>query len=361
MANLKFAVMGTGFWANFQIPAWFEVGGVELVALYNRTRSKAEAMAARCVSDWRAPNLPRVYDDPDELFRREQLDFVDIITEAPAHAPLVHLAASQRVPVICQKPMASDFATACGMVRACSQAGVSLFVHENFRWQTPIRALKAVLDSGKIGKPFRARIQFMFYKPSVFENQPMLKTLEKLALADVGSHIFDLARFFFGDPQSIYCQIDRVRPDIAGEDMASAMLRCSLPGAPGRHVICTCDMSYSSRTEVEQFPQTLFYIEGTQGTVELGPDFWIRLTTDEGTVARRHPPQRFAWADPDYAVVHSSIVPCNADLLAGLRSDHPAETTGEDNLKTVRLVQSAYESAAENRVVQLDCDECPAL
>ncbi len=292
-----------------------------------------------------APDTPRVYDDPDELFRREQLDFVDIITEVPAHAPLVHLAAKHHVPVICQKPMASDFATACGMVAACNQAGVPFFVHENFRWQTPIRALKSVLDSGKIGSPFRARIQFMFYKPFVFENQPMLKTLEKLALADVGSHIFDLARFFFGEPQSIYCQTTRVRPDIAGEDVASAMLRFD-------DVICTCDMSYSSRTEHEQFPQTLFYIEGTQGTVELGPDFWIRLTTDEGTFARRHPPQRFAWADPDYAVVHSSIVPCNADLLAGLRGDHPAETTGEDNLKTVRLVQRAYESAAENRVVR---------
>ena len=45
MANLKFAVFGTGWWSHFQIPAWFEVGGVELVALYNRTVSKAEKMA----------------------------------------------------------------------------------------------------------------------------------------------------------------------------------------------------------------------------------------------------------------------------------------------------------------------------
>ena len=38
---LKFAVFGTGFWSNFQIPAWFEVGGVEPVAAYNRTLSRA--------------------------------------------------------------------------------------------------------------------------------------------------------------------------------------------------------------------------------------------------------------------------------------------------------------------------------
>jgi hypothetical protein len=27
MSNLKFVVMGTGFWSHYQIPAWFEVGG----------------------------------------------------------------------------------------------------------------------------------------------------------------------------------------------------------------------------------------------------------------------------------------------------------------------------------------------
>jgi predicted dehydrogenase len=358
--SLKFAVLGTGFWAGFQIPAWFEVGGVELIALYNRTRSKAEAMAGRVTGDWGAEVRPRVYDDAEALFRNETLDFVDIITEVPAHAPLVQLAAQYRVPVICQKPMASDLATACEMVNACGAADTPFFVHENFRWQTPIRELKQVVDSGQIGRPFRARIQFVFYKPFVFENQPMLRRLEKLALADVGSHLFDLARFFFGEPESIYCQTRRTRPDIVGEDVASATLRCIPPDPGGEHVICNCDMSYSTRTEDEQFPQPLFYIEGTQGTVELGPDFWLRLTTDAGTSSRRVPPPRYAWADPDYAVVHSSIVPCNANLLGALRGETEAETTGADNLKTVRLVQRAYESAAENRVIYITDADCAA-
>ncbi len=358
MANLRFAVMGTGFWANYQIPAWYEVGGVDLVALYNRTRSKAEAVADRCLA-WGAAERPRVYDDAEALLRAERLDFVDIITEVPAHAPLVHLAAKYRVPVICQKPMAPDFETACSMVRACDETGTPFFVHENFRWQTPIRALKQVLDEGRIGRPFRARIQFVFHKPFVFDNQPMLKTLERLALADVGSHLFDLARFFFGEPESIYCQTQRIRPDIAGEDVASATLRCILPD--GDPVICHCDMSYSSRTEHEQFPQTLFTIEGSQGTVELAPDFWLRLTTDEETFARRVPPHRYAWADPDYAVVHSSIVPCNADLLGALCCGRAAETTGADNLKTMRLVYRAYESAASNQAIRLNEKDCDTL
>ena len=38
----RFAVIGCGFWSQYQIAAWEEVGGVELVAVYNRSREKAE-------------------------------------------------------------------------------------------------------------------------------------------------------------------------------------------------------------------------------------------------------------------------------------------------------------------------------
>jgi predicted dehydrogenase len=312
------------------------VGGVELVAVYNRTRAKAEAVA-------REFGVPRVYDDPGELFEKEDLDFVDIITEVPAHAPFVLMAAENRVPVICQKPMAADCETCERMVAACESAGVPFFVHENFRRQVPIRALKERLDGGAIGAPFRARIQFVHGFP-VFDNQPFLKTLERFVITDVGSHLLDLARYFFGEAQSLYCQTFRTRGDIAGEDVASILLRMG-------DVICTCELSQSTRTEWGRFPETFAYIEGTNGTLDLGPDFWIRATTDQGTFSRRHPPPRYPWADPDYDVVHASIVPTNAEFLAALKTGTEPETSGADNLKTMRLVHSAYDSAARNQVV----------
>ena len=65
MPNLRFAVMGTGFWSQFQIPAWLEAGGVDLVAVYNRTVSKAEETAERF-------NIPKVYGDPEKLLQEEK-------------------------------------------------------------------------------------------------------------------------------------------------------------------------------------------------------------------------------------------------------------------------------------------------
>ena len=342
MADLKFAIFGTGFWSLYQIPAWLEVGGAVPVAAYNRTRAKAEQVASRF-------GIPRVYDDPAALLEAEHanLDFIDIITAVETHAPLVALAAKYRLPVICQKPMSTDLASAEGMLAACRAAGSPLYIHENWRWQTPIRALKTVLDQGLIGAPFRARIEMISGFP-VFANQPFLAELEQFILTDLGSHILDVARFLFGEAASLYCQTRRVHKNIKGEDVATVMMQMR-GGAT-----VTCSLAYAGNAlEREAFPQTSLFIEGEQGSLELGPDFWLRTTTKAGTLLQRVPPPRYAWADPAYAIVHASIVPCNANLLRAIKGEGPAETTAEDNLRTVRLVFAAYESAATGNAIRL--------
>jgi len=339
MPDLQFAVFGAGFWSNFQIPAWFEVGGAKPVAIYNRTLARAAEMAARF-------GIAQVSDDPEKLLEQTPVDFVDIITAVETHAPLVHLAAQYKKPVICQKPMSTDLASAEGMVAACRAAGVPLFIHENWRWQTPIRAVRDILSSGAIGAPFRARIDMISGFP-VFKNQPFLKELEQFILTDLGSHVLDTARFLFGEADSLYCQIRRVHRDIRGEDVATVMMEMG-----GRQTTVVVNMAYAENyLEREAFPQTFLFIEGERGSLELGPDYWVRLTTREGTLLRRCPPPRYSWADPAYDVVHASIVPCNANLLRALKGEGQAETTGEDNLRTVRLVFAAYDSANDNRVI----------
>lgn len=340
MDKLRYAVFGTGFWSQFQISAWNEVGGVELVALYNRTVSRAEKVAEKF-------GVARVYGDPEELLKNERLDFVDIITEIDAHAPLVELAAHYRVPVICQKPMAPHLTTAGRMVSACREADVPFYIHENWRWQTPIRALSEALRSGVIGRPFRARIDMISGFP-VFRNQPFLKTLEHFIITDLGSHTLDTARFLFGEAESLYCRTRKVHADILGEDVATIVMEMD-----GQTTV-TVNMAYAENyLEREAFPQTSIFIEGEHGSLELAENYWLKVTTKEGTHARRVPPPRYAWADPAYDVVHASIVPCNANLLSALQGKGRAETTGEDNLKTVRLVFAAYDSAASGQALSV--------
>jgi len=338
MRELNFALVGAGFWSQYQLAGWGEIEGARCAAIYNRTRSKAEALAKRF-------GVSNVYDCLETLFEHERPDFVDIVTAVETHSDFVRLAAAHGVPVICQKPMATSLREAVDMVTACDDAGVPLYVHENWRWQSPIRSLKAALDTGRIGKPFRALVEYNSSFP-VFDNQPFLKDLERFIIADMGSHLLDVTRFLFGEAQSIYCQTHRVHQGILGEDAATVMMRM------GESMTVIVEMSYASRTERERFPETFVTIEGDRGTLQLAPDYWIRETTTQGTFARRLPPVHYPWADPAYDVVHSSIVSCSQNLLEGLWGRGRAETSGEDNLQTMALVYGAYESAARGRVVR---------
>lgn len=336
---MRFAIFGAGFWAQYQLAAWRELPDVECVAIYNRTLAKAEALAKKFA-------VPRTYDDPEELLRREQPDFVDIITDVDSHSPLVHLVAKHKVPIICQKPMAPTLAEAEEMVAVCRKANVALFIHENWRWQTPIRHVKKLLDENAIGTPFRARIDMISGFP-VFVNQPFLKELPQFILTDLGTHILDVARCLFGEASSLYCHTQQVHPDIKGEDVATVLMKMG-----SERMTVLCEMAYAGTAlEREIFPQTLMFIEGARGSIELAPDYWVRLTTPDGTLAKRYPPLRYRWANPAYEVVQASIVACHHDLVLALSGVGSAETTGEDNLRTLRLVFGAYESAVKDKVL----------
>ena len=341
---LRFAVFGAGFWTPYQLSAWREVGGVECVAIYNRTVAKAEAIASRF-------GIPAVFGDPAELLERTRPDFVDIITEVDGHEPLSLLCARARVPCICQKPLAGSYGAAETIVRAFREADVPFYVHENWRWQAPLRRLRELLARSTIGTPLRARLS-MISGFDVYANQPALRRLEQFILTDLGTHVLDVARVLFGEARSLYCRTARpLAPDVVGDSLATVLLTM---GDAETHVIV--ELGYTktplepSRREV--FPQTLAFVEGSQGSIELASDYRLRLTTNDGTTITRHPPTPYPWADARYELAHASIVPCCEDLLAGLRG-RGGQTTGDDNLKTLRLVFGAYDSARSGQAIRL--------
>lgn len=341
MKKLKFAVLGCGFWSKFQIGAWTEVEGAELVAVYNRTRSKAEKIAEYF-------KVPRVYDNAEELFKKEKPDFVDIITDVDTHALFVDMALKNGMKkIICQKPMAPDFVTAKKMVKMCSDAAARLYIHENYRWQAPVRRFKQIVDSGIIGKPFKARVSFLSGFP-VFENQPFLKELDHFILTDMGSHVLDVIRYLFGECEELWCQTRAVNRGIKGEDMATVMLKMK-NGMP-----VYSELSYASIVEHDSFSTLHILVEGENGSVYLGPKFEIRTTTRKGTESEIVKFPFYSWADPDYIVNHESGIHVNRNILEDMLGKGKAENTAEDNLETVRLIWACYESAAKVKIIKIE-------
>ena len=329
MDSLRGGLVGCGFFSRNHLHAWREVRGAGIVAVCDLDEEKARARAQEF-------GIKGIYTDAEEMLRDGSVDFVDVATQAHTHLPLVTLAARYGAPVICQKPLAPRVEEARAIVEACQDAGTPLMIHENFRWQTPMRDLKDA--AAQIGDLFFGRISFRSAY-DVYADQPYLAEDERFILYDLGVHLLDLARFFFGDVERLYCRTARVNPRINGEDVATVMVETA-GGAT-----CLVEASYASKLEVELFPQTLVHLEGTEGSATLHADYSLTTVKDGQVDSRSVAPRRYSWSTPPAEAIQDSMVAIQQHWVECLASGREPETSGVDNLKTLGLVFGAYESA----------------
>jgi predicted dehydrogenase len=337
MGDLAGGLIGCGWFARNHLHAWREVAGARIAAVCDQDEARARAYAEEF-------GVPRCYTGAEEMLRGEELDFVDLVTQPGTHRPLVELAARHGVHVICQKPMAPSLEDARAMVTSCRDAGVRFMVHENFRWQTPMRTLKGA--AGALGRLFFGRV---YWRTAfdVFTNQPYLASDPRFIISDMGVHLLDLARFFLGEAEQLYCQTLRVNPGIRGEDVATVLLRMA-SGATG-----LVEMSYASLLEEELFPQTLIDLEGEHGSAKLGADFRITVVTEAGVTHRDAAPGSLSWGVSLIRHIQESVLRIEQHWADCLRQGREPETSGEDNLKTLELVYGAYESADTGSVFRV--------
>ncbi|MBG6147833.1 putative dehydrogenase [Labrenzia sp. EL_142] len=336
----KGALIGCGFFAQNHLHAWQELSGVEISALCDRDTARLRETTDRF-------NIERTYSDAAELLNVEELDFVDIATTVQTHRPLVELAATSGVNIICQKPFADTMEDAQAMTRAADDAGVTLMVHENFRWQSAIRAVKDVLDSGRIGNPFWGRVSFRSAY-DVYSGQPYLATDDRFIIQDLGIHILDIARFLFGDARSIAASTKRVNPLIKAEDVATMML------VHETWVTSIVDCSYASLLPRENFPESLLEVDGHTGSLRLLPGYQLVIQSADGTEHQDVSPPLLPWAERPWHNIQESVRNIQEHFIDCLNASASPETSGLDNLKTLELVEAAYLSAADgNRTIQL--------
>jgi len=339
MAELRGGLIGCGFFSINHLHGWRDVEGASIVALCDRDPTRLALAGDQF-------GIARRYADAVQMLAEERLDFVDVATTVASHRPLVELAARHGVAAICQKPFALSMADARAMVEACEAAGVPLMVHENFRWQSPIQALRARLDAGAIGKPFWGRVSFRSAY-DVFSGQPYLAKGERFIIEDLGIHILDIARCLFGDVARLTARIARVNPAIRGEDVATMLLDHE------SGVSSIVDCSYATRLAVEPFPETLVEIDGALGSIRLGQGYEMRVTGKQGSQMHDVSPRLLSWATRPWHNIQESVQAIQQHWVDCLREGREPATSGRDNVKTLALVEAAYRSASSGQTIEM--------
>jgi predicted dehydrogenase len=155
MAKLRGAVIGYGFISGKgHIPAYLERaragahgGDVEIVAV-------ADICEARRSAAQEALPKARIYADSKALLAAEagNLDFVDISTPPCDHAAIAHAAFDQGLHVLCEKPLTTTLEDARSLLEHARRAQRVIFPCHNYKHAPVVRAIREIIDSGKIGK-----------------------------------------------------------------------------------------------------------------------------------------------------------------------------------------------------------------
>jgi len=326
-AVLKGGIIGCGFFAERHIEAWRRIPEVEIVAAADPRLDRAQRFANR------------TYRSAEEMLDREPLEFVDIVTRVETHLPLVRLAVERRIPVICQKPIAPDWAGAVETVNAAESSSVRLMIHENWRWQAWYRVAHEMIARGDIGSPigygFRTRTRDgMGDEP--YPKQPYFRQLRRCLIDEALVHHIDTARFLFGEIDSVYAQASRRNPNIAAEDQAILVLthEHAVHGWIDGHRFLDPNPDGPAMGDA--------FFEGELGTLSI---------QGTGDVYRNNV---LVWKNDVTAGYRGdSVRATQAHFIACLKDGSPFESAGRQYLRTFAAVEAAYRSAAERRCISL--------
>jgi predicted dehydrogenase len=332
--DLRIGILGAGFIVNDCHLVAYRKAGFNPVAIASRNRGNAEKVAQR-------HGIARVYDTPEQLLDDPSIEVLDIAVP-PMHQLGLIEAACQRKTVkgiLAQKPLGMNYREAVEAVAACEKAGIVLAVNQNMRYDQSVRAAKSLLEIDMRGIP-----HWMDWH----------KYLGWLTLRIMSIHHLDTFRYWFGDPEGIYCSV-RTDP------------RTKFPHTDG---ICTYILEYTNGLRCVGIDDTWtgpakegcpadirieWRIEGTKG-IAVGDIGWCKDPYTSPSTIRYATIGDKDWHQPVWTEswFPDAFIGTMAQLLIALESGGDPAISGRDNLKTMALVEAAYLSAREKINVTLE-------
>ncbi len=263
---IRVACVGAGYFSRFHYDAWARIEGAEPVASVDRDIAKAKTTGLAA------------YDDLGTMLAKVQPDLVDIITPPETHLNYIRQAmdAGPRA-IICQKPFCNNLDEAREAVRLSEAAGIPLVVHENFRFQPWYRATKTEIDAGAIGNvlqvTFRLRPGDGQGSKAYLDRQPYFQDMPRFLVHETAVHWIDTFRFLMGEPKSVFADLRKMNPVVAGEDAGYILFRYK----NGVRAMFDGNRLLDHAAENTRCTMGEALIEGTKGTLELKGDGSVTL------------------------------------------------------------------------------------
>src|ERR1700722_9315313 len=173
-----------------------------LPAILAEPRSKLMGIVTRDPKKAEAYGVP-AWNNLDDALAQSVADAVYVATPVFLHAPQSILCLRAGKHVLCEKPMAMNYAEACSMEHAARESGRVLGIAYYRRLYPKVNRAKELIESGAIGRPVFAEATSHDWFDASLGHRSWLadpKSAGGGPLYDVASHRIDLMNYLFGKP-----------------------------------------------------------------------------------------------------------------------------------------------------------------
>ncbi len=333
--RIKVAVAGTGYFSQFHFDAWSRCAEVDLVAIADLDEKAAQAAA-------KAYGAEHSFADVAEMLDIAKPDLLDIVTPPPTHQAMIALAARHGIDCICQKPFCGDLETAEAATKLAERAGITLVVHENFRFQPWYQAAKAVLNEGRLGRIYQVMLRL---RPgdgqgprAYLDRQPYFQKMERFLVHETAIHLIDVLRYFFDEADSVWADLTRLNPVIAGEDNCLIVLNF----ADGVRGIIDGNRLSDHRAENCRRTMGEMLIEGENGVLSLNGDGELSFRAHGDTAE-----QSIVYEWRDHGFGGDCVYRFTRHVVDHFIQGAPLANTARDYLANLHIEEAVYASAAD--------------
>ena len=289
-----------------------------------------------------------VHETLESLLADPRVGVIDLAT--PHHAdtrlPVVRQIAAAGKPMLIQKPFAYTYADAVQMIEAIEAAGVTAMVNQNMCFVPgSLRLIDAVMKEEAIGRPTFAQVtvQYVFDLP----DHPWFGKDDRWWTGALTVHHFGLLQLLFGPPETVYAVTgrDENQPGITVDGYGHLLLRYP----SGLAVAITSTGTYYGTDPVPHGNEKI-WIQGTDGIADWRPEGGLSITRRAGAEFET---TRTEW-DSERRWFPDAFGLTMAHFRAALAAGQEPLCSVQDNLYVMAVIEGAYRSSAENRVIPLE-------
>lgn len=323
----RIGMIGTGGISGSHLDAYRKAGW-DVAVIWNRSRAKAEAKAAKLFPD------AHIEDTWQAVLANPEIDVVDITLHPEHRSEITEAALKAGKHVLSQKPFVTDLDVGEGLVKLAQDRGLKLAVNQNARWAPYFAFMREAACAGHIGQVLSVHLN-VHWDHGWTAGTPF-DEIEDLILYDFGVHWFDFVNSLLGDRvESVFASAIRG----AGQANKVPLLAQALVRADGAQASLVFDGG------IAHGPRDTTYVGGTAGSlqsegIDLGRQ-QVTMVTRDGIARPKLEGQWF----------NDGFVGTMGELLCAIEEDREPSNGAKENLRSLAMAFAAVRSRMTGKEV----------